>query len=350
MRRWPVPRVLLATFVALSAAAAAFAFTMRPSQAAPSGVIVFASDRDKFDPGEIHLLGTGSAPRNVSRSAAGEYGLAVAPVGDAIAFWSGRTGTDRVYVARSDGSRLRLVRAVGGDLLARTPGGGGALLFSSDGTRLYATTYDAPQAFLIDPRRATARPVAPCGGIVRPSPDVRLVACGLGGRTTVADLAGRVRFRLPGITGLWSSRGWLTSAPPAAETGRKRQYAVIVDAAGKRRARIEGLPLGWSPDGRRLVLQRDNSLWVVGTGDFSRPRLLLSPWTFGVFSFSPDSRSLLTERNGARRSSCRSRAGSRNCVRARASGSGRATAAWPTRTSPACSGAACDPAPRWRWS
>jgi hypothetical protein len=51
---------------------------------------------------------------DVSRSLAADYGLAVAPVGDLIAFWSERSGADRLYLARSDGSHVRLRGAVPG--------------------------------------------------------------------------------------------------------------------------------------------------------------------------------------------------------------------------------------------
>jgi Tol biopolymer transport system component len=295
MRRPRLIGVLATALVALPVASVGAVLRAGPSHAAAPGMIVFASDRDKFNPGEIYSLALGSAPRDVSRSLAGDYGLAVAPVGDRIAFWSGRTGTDRVYLARSDGSQLRLVRTTREELSSTTPGSGGALVFSSDGARLYARSYSTPGAFLVDTRRATARPIAGCGGITRPSPDLALVACGLNGKTTVSDLAGRVRFTLPGLNALWSSRGWLTSARPAAETSRTPRTAVVVEASGAIRARIAGQPLGWTPDGRRLVFQRGQSLRVAGPGDLGRSRLLLRRWPGGPLSFTPDSRALLTE-------------------------------------------------------
>src|SRR5258705_6582333 len=98
MGRLPWPRALLATLLALSLAGAGAVHGAGSSHASASGLIVFASDRDKANPGEIYSLAPGSAPRDVSRSLAGDYGLAVAPVGDLIAFWSGRSGVDRVYL------------------------------------------------------------------------------------------------------------------------------------------------------------------------------------------------------------------------------------------------------------
>src|SRR4051812_46490808 len=102
MRGLPVPRVLLATLVALSVAGLGALRATHPSRAAAPGVIVFASDRAKAEPGEIFALAPGLAPRSVSRSLAADHGLAVAPVGDRIAFWSSRSGWDQIYLARAD--------------------------------------------------------------------------------------------------------------------------------------------------------------------------------------------------------------------------------------------------------
>src|SRR5664279_1644736 len=107
------------------------------THAASPGLILFASDRDKADPGEIYSLAPGTAPRDVSRSLAADYGLAVAPVGDRIAFWSDRSGAPRVYLARSDGSRLRLVHGMG------APSGadlGSPPAFSADGSKLFVSS------------------------------------------------------------------------------------------------------------------------------------------------------------------------------------------------------------------
>ncbi len=138
-----------------------------------------------------------------------------------------------------------------------------------------------------------------CPGIARPSPDGTLVACGVNGKTIVSDLAGHVRFTLPAINGVWSSRGWLTSAPPINESARHRPSAVVVDPSGRVRARFGGLPLAFSPDGRWLVLKRGDALWVAGPGDFTRLRVLLPEWPAGVLSFTPDSRFVSTESSGS---------------------------------------------------
>jgi Tol biopolymer transport system component len=290
-------RIVLGTLLAVSCVATGgTAPATGSSHAGASGTIVFASDRAKFDPGEVYSLALARAPRNVSRSLAGDYGLAVAPTGDQIAFWSGRTGTDRVYLARSDGLHLR---RIDGGLLSRTRGSGGALVFSADGAHLYARAYDTHAAYVVDTRTAAARRVPTCPGIARPSPDGTLVACGANGKTTVSDLDGHVRFTLPAINGVWSSRGWLTSAPAINEGAVRKPSAVVADPTGKVRARLSGLPLGFSPDGRRLVLQRGGSLWVAGPDDFTRLRRLLPAWPGGAVSFTPDSRFVSTESGGS---------------------------------------------------
>lgn len=131
--RWP--RVLAAALLALSAVA-----IVGPSHAAPPGLIVFASDRDKANPGEIYSLAAGRPPSDVSNSLASESDMAVDPVGELIAFWSDRSGQGRVYLARPDGSQVRLVRAVGAGAPLEAPQGDGGppLIFTSDGSRLFA--------------------------------------------------------------------------------------------------------------------------------------------------------------------------------------------------------------------
>ena len=74
--------------------------------------------------------------RDVSRSLAPDYGLAVAPVGDQIAFWSDRGGSERVYLARGDGSGLHVVRGLAAPFGANQSSSGGALSFSADGRSL----------------------------------------------------------------------------------------------------------------------------------------------------------------------------------------------------------------------
>ena len=120
---------------------------------------------------------------DVSRSLAPDYGLAVAPVGDQIAFWSDRSGAPRLYLARADGTHLRraALGAEGGVWQPGDPPG-----FSADGTKLFAaytTTAGTarnpvfvPHAYVVDTRTATGRALAPCKGLIRASPDGTLVA------------------------------------------------------------------------------------------------------------------------------------------------------------------------------
>ena len=172
------------------------------------------------------------------------------------------------------------------------------LVFSPDGSRLYAAAYvTPPRQFLVDvaaPRRARSPRATAFPG---PRPTSTRMACGVNGETVVSDLStGRVRFRLPGIVPFWSARGWLTAAP---DPGHSTGTAVVADAAGVTRARIAGLARGWSPDGRLLVLQRGRSLWAVGPGARARAHRLLADWSGAPLSFSPDGRSVTTESGGA---------------------------------------------------
>jgi Tol biopolymer transport system component len=259
-------------------------------------MVVFVSDRDKANPGEIYSLAPGGAPLDVSRSLAPDYGLAVAPVGDLIAFWSGRSGRDGVYLARSDGSHLRLVRGLGPGIPAGYAGEGGPLQFSADGSRLFASyavfhlpSTNTPYAFVIDTRTALARQIHGCLG-ARPSPDGGLVACGGPRKTSVYDLAGHLRFSLAGTNPLWSRRGLLTSTPGAGTAAPTR----IVDSSGSSRATINGMPVAWSPDGRWLAFSHGQDLWVAGPDNFAHARLLLANWG-GALAFTPDSRFISTQ-------------------------------------------------------
>ena len=116
--------VLLASLAGVSAASAV-----------PQQRIVFAADRTTTRTGEIYSfnLATG-VTRNISRSLAYDSGPAVSPDGKWIAFGSTRTGTLGLYIARIDGSQLRLVKRF-------HPGLNGLVAeWSPDGTRVAATS------------------------------------------------------------------------------------------------------------------------------------------------------------------------------------------------------------------
>jgi Tol biopolymer transport system component len=297
MRRLRSLRVLVAALALVPVMAAGAVLKAGSSRAASPGLIVFASDRAKANPGEIYSLAPGTAPRDVSRSLAGDYGLAVAPVGDLIAFWSARSGTERVYLARGDGSQLRLVHATRGDLFAESGGNGGLLAFSADAAVLVAVQYTASRRsgiaahlWLVDTRSATARPIRlSCDGINQPAPDGRLIACGRKGATSVYDTSGRLHFTLPGASPVWSSRGWLATSSNAGGS-QTDGSAVVADASGRTVGRLKGRALGWSPDGRLLVFARARSLWAADARDLARPRKLLANWENGGLSFTPDGR------------------------------------------------------------
>ena len=291
--RWP--RVLAAVLLALCAAAVG-----GPSHAAPSGLIVFASDRDKGNPGEIYSLAPGRSPSDVSNSLASESDMAVDPVGDLIAFWSDRSGQGRVYLARSDGSHVRLVRTVGAGAPLEQPQGNGGLPlgFTSDGSRLFAWLAITPPSgatawhdFVIDPVTATARAIPACPGIFDPAPDGKAIACRVRGRATIIDLAGHVRARLPGAYLVWSSGGLLAASTTAQQ---QSGATLIVDESGTRIGRVTGAPVAWSPDGQVLVVARGQTLVAADPRDLAHARVLLRGWPGGEVSFTPDGRYLST--------------------------------------------------------
>ena len=290
--RWPPALgVFAATLVALAALGFGPALRAGASHAASPGLIVFASDRGKYNPGEIYSLAPGVAPRDISHTLATEHGLAVAPVGDQIAFWSNRSGEDELYLARSDGTRLRLVRGLGDSAASNLARNGGALTFSADGSSLVAVlsrglTVDD---FAIDVRRATARAIRRCGGVLQPSPDGKLLACSVPGSTSVLDIAGHLRFTLPYAGVIWSSRGWLTASP-----AKPGEPARIVDATGRTVAHVTGAPVAWSPDGGLLLFGQGHGLLLGDPRDLGRARTLLHGWAGGAASFTADGRYVST--------------------------------------------------------
>ena len=186
--RWPPALgVLAATLVALAVLGFGSLLRAGASHATSPGLIVFASDRGKYNPGEIYSLAPGVAPLDISHTLATEHGLAVAPVGDQIAFWSDRSGEDELYLARSDGTRLRLVRGLGDSAAPSRFHQGGALTFSADGSSIVAVVYRGltSEDFVIDVRRAAARAIRRCGGLLQPSPGGKLLACSVPGSTRV---------------------------------------------------------------------------------------------------------------------------------------------------------------------
>ena len=276
------------------------------SHAAARGTIVFASDRAKLDPGEVYSVSLGAPTRDLTRSLAPDYGLAVSPVGDQIAFWSDRRGLERVYLARGDGSRLRVVRGLGGPFTAQSSNGGG-LTFSADGRALLASfTHPRRPSYLgaqtviyrIDVQRATASPVHECDGAVAAAPSGRLVACARGHETTVFDTAGNERFRLAGSVPSWSSRDDLAVGSDAITTAQRVGTTRIVSGAGAPLGHVEGVLLAWSPDGHALALARGQDLYVADLVHPGAARRLAQTWSGGSVTFTPGGRYLSTEGDG----------------------------------------------------
>ena len=160
-RQWR--RMLLATLVAVAALGLHAGRAADRSHASPAGLIVFASDRAKLNNGEIYSLAPGTQARDVTHSLAGEHDLAVAPRGDLIAFWSNRSGFDRVYLAHADGSRVRLVPGIAAGQTRTHQGNGARLQFAAGGSLLIAvfSIGNATHDYAIDPRTAAVRPLPP---------------------------------------------------------------------------------------------------------------------------------------------------------------------------------------------
>ena len=150
------------------------------STAAPTGEIVFASDRDWLQPGEIYVARPGAQPRDISNSVYEDVNPAVAPRGDEIAFWSVRSGQWQLYEAHTDGSDLRAVTGTEqtAEQYPQAP------FFSADGRTLIVAlvvqlTDDTYQQEVLDADVASAAAQAfltSCPG-PEPSPDASLVAC-----------------------------------------------------------------------------------------------------------------------------------------------------------------------------
>ncbi len=284
----------------LGAVGAGVSLGVESSRAESAGSIVFASDRDKDQPGEIYSLAPGRAPRDISKSLAAESGLAVAPVGDLIAFWSNRSGVDEVYLARSDGFHLQMVRMADSGVPLRDASASAdtPLVFSRDGSRLFASyltsdpvsTVTTAHDFVIDTRRSTAREIRACDGRFQPSPDGTLIACSVGRQTTVFDLTGRARFALPGSSAVWSNRGLLAASVASGAGPPTISSTIIVDESGAKVARVRGHALAWSPDGRLLLVTQSYVLLVGDPRAFASAVQLRLAWGQGRVSFTPDGR------------------------------------------------------------
>jgi Tol biopolymer transport system component/ABC-type branched-subunit amino acid transport system substrate-binding protein len=251
--------------------------------ASAASEIVFASDRATANPGEVFSLAAGRAPLDVSRSAARDQGAAVAPNGKLVAFWSDRTGAPRLYLARPDGSGLRLLP----EPVPARDTDGSPLVFSPDGSRLLVTFGSPCKLFVVDLRSTHARRLGNACGPTSWSPDgARIVALvGRHPHGVVFDRSGRRRFSLPGIFSLWSAQGHLAVVNAAGTA------TVVVDERGAVLARLPEAAAGWSADGTRLALTRPGALLLADSAKLTRPRVLVrgpSDWSPLGVAFTPD--------------------------------------------------------------
>ncbi len=284
--------------LALLLGAATTAAPAAPS-AAPAGQIVFASNRATANPGEIYALAVGVPQRAVSPSTGADVGLGVSPRGRAYAFWSDRSGSFRLMIARGGGSPLRTVAVPGAN--PQYPSFPPS--FSPDGTRLLvpyvpAGSSDGVLRFaLADVRSGPARRLSlPCGETPVWSPNGLALACGdlRVHRVVVTDLTGHVRFSAPGTSALWSADGRLAIADPA--------HTAIVDAHGRVLERLGGTAQAWSPDGRSLALERSGALVLAQPGRGSdRVVYRFGQGSLYGVAFTPDGRDLsYVDTTGAR--------------------------------------------------
>jgi Tol biopolymer transport system component len=251
--------VVVALTVGLSAAAAA-----------PQPRVVFAADKAATRDGEIYSfdLATGKT-HDISRSRADDMGAAISPDGRSIAFGSTRSGVLALYVARIDGSGLRVVKTFRPGFTALVA------RWSPDGSRIAATAGTCcaatDEVWLGTPDgvgviRLHAAAYAPAAW----SPDGRVFAYGAHDLASaeltsidVVDTAGRLLWRrdADGLRYL----GWSAGGRLAWTTGNQVHLATETGAA------LPGLVaqnVAWSPDGRTLALLRMHTveLRADGTG------------------------------------------------------------------------------------
>jgi WD40 repeat protein len=287
-RRGAMKRVCLTVAATCAGVAAVFGLSIlvdgaHARAAAPVGEIVFASDRVSDNPGELYQLTPGGRPRDLTRTpTVPEAFMAVAPSGGAIAFWSLRGGHWQPYLAREDGTHVRLA----GPARPQGPMGEG-FVFSGDGRLLLV---DTVHPFVVDVASgATHRVVGPCGYGWTYAPHGRTLACvdARLRRTDVLDARGRALFSLPGTYPLWSPAGLLAST-----TFTPSPTAVLVDAEGRRIAHLAGRAAAWSPDGRLLALSRAGALVVFDAVQRRVVRTIRGPhsWTAYWVAFPPDGR------------------------------------------------------------
>jgi Tol biopolymer transport system component len=253
MRRLPLPRAFLPALVVLSVAGAGLVHSAASSRSAGAGMIVFASDRLKSEPGEIYSLAPATAPRDVSRSLAPDYGLAVAPAGDLIAFWSGRTGNDQIY--RGDRGGQRREHRLLADL---RPGG----------TRI---------AFLHGTSTSVALETVAATGGARAS--VLPPGKGYRGTPVWSPDGSKIAF-VSGGGSIWAV---------AATGGEPERIATIPQ--GKSRP-CGGLGLARSPDGKQFAAGGTDGVYLITLGKSASAKLAIRAPCAEYPSFSPDGKQI----------------------------------------------------------
>jgi Tol biopolymer transport system component len=264
-------RVVLLAVAGVTTLIATQAISAARGASPPTSEIVFASDRASANPGEIYALAPGKAPVDVSRSPAADSGSAISPSGKLVAFWSDRSGSFGVYVARPDGSRIRRIP---GPTLRAGQYGTGRLAFSPDGSRLLVGLNGPDTCRLVlvaMPSLKVRRGGRGCPVASPWSADGSRIATFVGHSPThivVYDLAGRARSSIPGFEAVWSALGRL------AVEGNDGKSTVVVDESGRRVARLRAAPQAWSKDGRRLALARPGAILLADFAGHVRTRVL----------------------------------------------------------------------------
>ena len=256
------------------------------------GTIVFVSDRNN-PPGGVEVLAPGRAPRELTKQSYSDTEPAVAPTGRHIAYWSTRSGSWQVYVARPDGRAERNL-ALGALTQARP---NGSPVFSPDGWQLLIPIDQFPRParlFLVDLHTGRVRQFGPKGAR-NPiwAPNGRLIGVEVGAASTrfiVVDSAGRTRFST-GVTSihLWSARGLLAVASSRDAPGTR-----ILDSHGLVVGRAQGTTLAWSRDGRLLVLSRPGAIVLYDPATRRTRTLVRGPrdWSTGWAEVTPNGRYL----------------------------------------------------------
>jgi Tol biopolymer transport system component len=241
------------------------------------GGIVFASDRTLARNGDLYLLGSGLAPRALTHDPITDTAVAVAPTGRLVAFWSDRSGSWQLYLARPDGTA---VRRVGGSVATSPTTPDNLPVFSASGATLLVPrpTSSAPaaeQTLIVDVRTGAAhRVAAACWFGFGFAPDGRVVTCQTDpsgpSRLLLFDTTGRVRARFACHQADWSATSRFavdcgSSTLVVSESGR-----ILRRVAGSF-ATTTGAPM-ITPDANRLLVVRRGVLTLVNatTGRVAR--------------------------------------------------------------------------------